>query len=216
MEDKRLFNEIEKALLEDDKPSVYLNELEKKGILSLSYPFKMLTDLIKIEQSPVHHPEGNVWIHTLMVVDEAAKKKDLSEHKRAFMWAALLHDIGKAPTTKLRKGKLTSYDHDKVGQKMAVDFLKEFTEDKDLIKRVSVLVRWHMQILFVVKDLPFVDIEAMASNASIDEIALLSLCDRMGRGEMTKEKVTEEQRNIEIFLKKCKEFMERRKEPLHV
>ena len=212
MADRKLFDQIDKALMEEEKPSIILNKLAEEGILNQSFPFKMLADLIKTEQSPTHHPEGSVWNHTLMVVDEAAKRKDLSQNPKVFMWAALLHDIGKAPTTRLRKGKITSYDHDKVGQKLSVDFLKDFTDDEEFIKKVSILVRWHMQILFVVKDLPFADIKSMAAEASIDEIALLSMCDRLGRGEMNKERITEEQRNIDIFLKKCKEYMEKRKE----
>jgi tRNA nucleotidyltransferase (CCA-adding enzyme) len=161
MADIKLFDEIEKIIMEDDKPSIKLNKLVDEGKLN-SYPFRMLEDLIKTEQSITHHPEGNVWNHTLMVVDEAAKRKNLSQEPRVFMWAALLHDIGKAPTTKLRKGKITSYDHDKVGQKLCIDFLREFTDDEEFILRVSILVRWHMQILFVVKELPFADIKSMA------------------------------------------------------
>lgn len=210
MADINLFNEIDRIIMEEDKPSSILNKIADEGKLD-SYPFRMLADLIKTEQSPLHHPEGNVWNHTMMVVDEAARSKDLSQEPRVFMWSALLHDIGKAPTTRLRKGKITSYDHDKVGQKLSVDFLKEFTDDADFIRKVSILVRWHMQLLFVVKDLPFADIKSMAAEASIEEIALLSRCDRFGRGEMNKERISEEEKNIEIFLRKCKDYMEARK-----
>lgn len=211
MADINLFNEVNRIIMEVDKPSIELNKLAMDGRLD-SYPFRMLTDLIKTEQSPTHHPEGSVWNHTMMVVDEAAERKSLSQNPKVFMWAALLHDIGKAPTTRLRKGKITSYDHDKVGQKLSIDFLSEFTDDEEFIKKVSILVRWHMQILFVVKDLPFADIKSMAAEASIEEIALLSRCDRLGRGELTNEKMSEEERNIEIFLKKCNEYLEKRKE----
>ncbi len=69
-------------------------------------------------QSPQHHPEGSVWNHTLLVVDEAAKIKEQSADPRTFMWAALLHDLGKPSTTMRRKSKITSYDHDKVGAQL--------------------------------------------------------------------------------------------------
>ncbi len=206
-----IFTIMEKHLMEDERPSEYFNEWIKKDILYRTYPFTRLTDLVKVEQSKRHHPEGSVWNHTMLVLDHAAQKKHLSLHPRAFMWAALLHDIGKAPTTKIRKGRITSYDHDKIGAKMAMDFLKEFSEDEDLIYRVGALVRWHMQILFVVKDLPFVDIDKMALETSIEEIALLSECDRLGRGEMTKEKFDEEMENIDTFLKKCEAYLMKKK-----
>lgn len=199
----RIFNEIDKHLMDDDKPSIYINGLINKEIFSKLYPLTLLSELKETPQSPIHHPEGNVWNHTMLVVDEAAKRKTQSESPRAFMWAALLHDIGKPSTTRLRKGKVTSYDHDKVGKTIAVKFLKEFKCDDEFIKRVAALVRWHMHTLFVVKDLPFSDIESMVSEVNPDEIALFSTCDRLGRGNITREKVLEIERNMKYFIERC-------------
>jgi tRNA nucleotidyltransferase (CCA-adding enzyme) len=64
-----------------------------------------------------------------------------------------------------------------------------------------------MQILFVLKDMPFADIDKMAEEVSIDEIALLSLCDRLGRGEMTSEKLRKEEEDVRIFIKKCRKHL---------
>jgi tRNA nucleotidyltransferase (CCA-adding enzyme) len=196
--------EFEKHLMEDEKPSEYFNKLIDSGTYPLEYPFTMISDLIKTEQNLEYHPEGSVWNHTMMVVDEAAKRKNNSENPRVFMWAALLHDIGKGPTTKVRKGKITSYDHDEVGERMAREFLEGFGEDKEFINEVAGLVRWHMQILFVVKDLPWQDVEKMNEETSIDEIALLGKCDRMGRGDMNKANVEKEEKNVKVFLEKSK------------
>lgn len=176
------------------------------GLFYTAYPFTLLGDLITTEQSPIHHPEGSVWNHTMMVIDLAATKKLLSSNPKVFMWAALLHDIGKAPTTKVRNGKITSYDHDKIGETLCSDFLEEFTNDKAFIYQVSKLVRWHMQTLFVIKNMPFADIKTMLSETSIDDIALLSLCDRLGRGDLSPEKIQEEKNVISKFLEKCKNF----------
>jgi putative nucleotidyltransferase with HDIG domain len=87
--------------------------------------------LKKVPQSPKHHPEGNVWNHTMLVVDEAAGKKGQSKDPEAFMWAALLHDIGKADATNQKKGRITAYNHEKVGAEQAGEFLREFMEDKE-------------------------------------------------------------------------------------
>ena len=141
----------------------------------------------------------------MLVVDNAAKVKDLSENPRAFMWGALLHDLGKAPTTKIRKGKITSYDHDTVGAELCRNFLETFTEDEAFIKQVTALVRWHMQTLFVMKDLPFGDVKSMSLEISIKEIALLSQCDRLGRGKISQSKIKEEKENIKSFIRKCEE-----------
>ncbi|WP_027624343.1 HDIG domain-containing metalloprotein [Clostridium lundense] len=209
MKDKKeIFLDFDKHLLQDEKPSLYFETLARSGEFKDIYPLTFLWDLIKVEQSPKHHPEGSVWKHTMMVLDKAAENKHLSENQRIFMWAALLHDIGKAPTTKLRKGRLTSYDHDKVGAEMVIKFLQEFTDDKDFIKKVSILVRWHMQPLFIAKNMPFGELDKMLEQVSADEIGLLAVCDRLGRGEMTEEKAKEEKESIERFLKKAKERAE--------
>jgi putative nucleotidyltransferase with HDIG domain len=194
-----IFREIEKHLEEDAAPSRYFESISELPWFSLP-PFNVLADLKKAKQHPKFHPEGNVWNHTMLVLDEAASVRTKSRDPKAFMWAALLHDIGKPGTTKVRRGKITSYDHDKLGAKLVTEFFNEFPREDDLAERVASLVRWHMQLLFVVKGLPFADIRSMREQADINEVALLSLCDRMGR---TGAERPREEENIKIFLQKC-------------
>lgn len=194
-----LLYEINNHILLDKQPSTFLNSIVNTKIFK-EYPFYMLYKLKETEQSPIHHPEGNAWNHTMLVVDEAAKHKNRSRDERAFMWAALLHDIGKAETTKNKKGKITAYNHESVGADLCVKFLQEFTTDDKFIQMVKGLVRWHMQILHVVKDMPFADIKSMKEETDIKEVALLGFCDRMGR---TNVDILKEKNNIKIFLDKC-------------
>lgn len=202
-----MFEEFQTHLMEDEKPSLYFEKIIDNQDIFTQYPYTLLRCLLDTPQSPEHHPEGNVWRHTMLVVDNAAKVKELSENPRVFMWAALLHDLGKAPTTKIKKGKITSYDHDKVGAELSRNFLEALTKDEELIKQVIALVRWHMQTLFVTKKLPFGDVGKMALDISIKEIALLSQCDRLGRGEMNKNKIKEEKGNIKSFVRICEEYL---------
>jgi len=123
------FSEINAHLMSDNKPSNYFTELCKTEIFEARYPFTLLGDLMKVPQSPQHHPEGNVWNHTMLVLDNAGDRKHLSQNPKVFMWSALLHDLGKAPTTKLTKGRITAYDHDKWGERLSIQFLKELTND---------------------------------------------------------------------------------------
>ena len=197
---KQLFDAIELHLMEDACPSQFLNMISDETLFR-TYPFDMLVKLKTVEQSPIHHPEGNVWNHTMLVVDEAAKVKNESKDSRAFMWAALLHDIGKYLTTKIRKGKITSYDHDRAGANLAKEFLTEVTDDDEFIDKVVALVRWHMQILFVVNNLPFANIREMKKQADVNEIALLGKCDRFGRLNVNRKKENE---IIQLFMRKCK------------
>jgi len=203
----KTFEEFENHLMQDEKPSIYFNTILDKGDIFTKYPYTLISCLVDTPQSPQHHPEGNVWKHTMLVVDNAAKVKELSENPRAFMWGALLHDLGKTPTTKIRKGKITSYDHDKVGAELSRKFLEAITENEELIKQVTALVRWHMQTLFVTKKLPFGDMEKMSSEIHFREIALLSQCDRLGRGGISKAKIKEEKENIKKFVRTCEEYL---------
>ncbi|WP_252234785.1 HDIG domain-containing metalloprotein [Clostridium sp. ZS1] len=200
MEEKKIFLEIEKHLLNDEKPSLFLNEALHKGSFD-KYPLSMIKDLKEVPQNPKYHPEGNVFIHTMMVVDEGAKRREISNDKKIFMWTLLLHDIGKKPTTKIRKGRLISYDHDKVGAEMAEEFLNYFNENKDVVDYVRKLIRWHMQSLFVVKNTRFQDIEGILRDISVDDIALVSLCDRLGRGGLDDSLIEQTKNDIEFFKK---------------
>lgn len=181
-----LYQEITNHLMSDEKPSEYMEALSTQEELQ-GFPFHLLWKLKKTEQSKKYHPEGSVWNHTMLVLDEAAKVKEKSKEPEAFMWAALLHDIGKPSTTRERKGKITSYDHDTEGEKLCIEFLRFFSLEEDFIRLVSSLVRYHMHMLYVLKGLPHGDIKGLLRSVDVNEIALLCRCDRFGRTGVDKE-----------------------------
>lgn len=199
-----VFHEFEAHLMGDEKPSEYFDGLLSAGAFPAWPPFDMLSDLAGVQQSPQHHPEGDVWRHTMLVTDNAAQLKVKSKDPRALMWAALLHDVGKKPTTRIRKGRITAYDHDKVGREMAERFLRECGQDEAFVRKVGALVRWHMQALYAAKLLPFFNPRAMRAEADIDEVALLCLCDRLGRGPVSVQQLEKERREIESFIQKSR------------
>lgn len=194
----KLYTAIDEHLLKDTKPSRFLNEIYDNDKFSQK-PFDMLWRLRQVEQSPKYHREGHVWNHTMLVLDEAAKVREKSRDKKVFMWASLLHDIGKATTTKIRKGRITAYGHDLEGARLTKEFLSHFTEDTLFINKVANLVRYHMHILYVLKDLPFADMEGLKRDTDVYEVALLGFCDRLGRLDTDPKK---ERANIESFLEK--------------
>lgn len=180
MNQQQLFQEIEYHLLHDERPSEYLNTMSSTKNFQ-DYPFQLLYALKGIPQSPKYHPEGDAWNHTMLVVNEAAKVKAESSDPKAFMWAALLHDIGKPKTTRIKKDKITSYDHDKIGAELTKKFLEEFALEHTFEQTVVNLVRYHMHILYVTKKLPFGDIKGLKELTDVKDVALLGWCDRMGR-----------------------------------
>lgn len=205
-----LFQDMTQHLLADEKPSDYINRLSEEPEFH-KYPFHLLLALKSTEQSMKYHPEGNVWNHTMLVLDEASKVRSQSKDPRAFMWAALLHDIGKPGTTRERKGKITSYDHDREGEKLSSEFLQILTDDTDLIRRVSMLVRYHMHMLYVLKKLPYGDIKGLMQNVDAHEIALLCRCDRLGRTGADIEAENEEYRLFAAELDRIKSTISNKK-----
>lgn len=208
---KSLFEEFDYYLMNFNRPSEYFNRLLKTGLLYDEYPLTLLGDLDSIQQSPNHHPEGSVWNHTMLVIDIASGVKELSSAPNEFMWAALLHDVGKIVTTRVINGKTTSYNHDKYGKKMAEEFIGHFSNDKFFIREISLLIKWHMQVLYHLKNLPMADFSSMLKEVKINEVVLLTLCDRLGRGKMTPEKAKEEYCNIDKFLEKYNSYVNKYK-----
>lgn len=138
--------ELENVLLTYEKPSVYFKELRENKNLELDFP--EIYDLIGVIQSPIHHPEGDVFNHTMMVIDEAAKLKNKAKNPLGFMYSALCHDFGKVLTTKTKEdGRIISYNHERAGLKLVRKFLNRTTkkEDNNLREYVLNMTEFHMQ-----------------------------------------------------------------------
>ena len=138
--------ELENVLLTYEKPSVYFKELRESKNLNLDFP--EIYDLIGVIQSPIHHPEGDVFNHTMMVIDEAAKLKNKAKNPLGFMYSALCHDFGKVLTTTTKEdGRIISYNHERAGVKLVRKFLNRTTkkEDNNLREYVLNMTEFHMQ-----------------------------------------------------------------------
>lgn len=117
---ERVTVELEKLLMRAERPSIGFALGRELGVVERLFPELHAT--IGVPQEPEWHPEGDVWIHTLMVVDEAAKivrgvAGDLSEmEKRQVVLGALLHDLGKPLTTRVIDGRIRSLGHQEAGE----------------------------------------------------------------------------------------------------
>jgi len=196
-----MFDVLDRCLMQAKRPSDELNALAKQEGFQ-NYPYALLLEQKRRSNRRSIIRKGMCGTTPFLVVDEAAKRKQFSRNPRVLMWAALLHDIGKPATTKLRKGRITAYDHDKKGTDLAREFLTAVTQEQELIETVPWLVRYHMQVLYVVKKLPYQDIPGMRAHTDLQELALLCYCDRMGRLGAEEES---ERADILVFLKRCGE-----------
>lgn len=176
---ERVYDELMKMLLKADKPSIGLTYMRELGVTEKYFP--LLHNLIGCTQPIKHHPEGDAWTHTLLVVDEAAKLRDKSTSPDSFMLAAMLHDIGKPPVRDVQDGIIHFYGHDAIGSELALEFLKSLTDNKRILAEVPSLIRNHMKPIFLYK-FPDSAIRRLANKCDIREVMLLHEADHKGRG----------------------------------
>ena len=142
---ERVEEELKKALLKTDKPSIFFETLREMDQLKVWFP--ELERLIGLEQNPKHHPEGDVWIHTMEVLDRASAYREKASDTYRFMLLALTHDLGKIVTTEVspKDGCIHAYGHEKEGLPLVETFVKRITNKKDVITYVKNMVPLHMK-----------------------------------------------------------------------
>nr|VFJ46168.1 MAG: tRNA nucleotidyltransferase (CCA-adding enzyme) [Candidatus Kentron sp. FM]VFJ49742.1 MAG: tRNA nucleotidyltransferase (CCA-adding enzyme) [Candidatus Kentron sp. FM]VFK10493.1 MAG: tRNA nucleotidyltransferase (CCA-adding enzyme) [Candidatus Kentron sp. FM] len=146
---ERLFTELEKLLLKGKRPSVGFGLLRETGLIRF---FPEAEALIGIPQDKEWHPEGDVWTHTLLVLDEAAGLRDGGEDDPVLMFGALCHDFGKPETTVQENGRIKSHGHNVAGLVHTARFLGRLrASDKWLVRPVKALVEHHLAPALLVK-----------------------------------------------------------------
>jgi len=112
---ERIWGEFEKLLLQADRPSIGFALARELGVIHALLP--EMEALYDCPQDPEWHPEGNVWIHTLMVIDKARELNGDLERSRlaAIMLGAVCHDLGKPATTAVIDGRIKSPNHEAMG-----------------------------------------------------------------------------------------------------
>jgi tRNA nucleotidyltransferase (CCA-adding enzyme) len=146
---ERIWGEIEKLLLQASRPSAGFEWLRKFDALDQLIP--ELSSLIGVPQDPEWHPEGDVYVHTMLTIDRARELiDDLPRAKQVtVMLAALAHDFGKKPTTEFLEGRWRSRGHEEAGvgpTERFLDRLNVYTMDGyDVRAQVIALVREHLK-----------------------------------------------------------------------
>lgn len=147
MPKERIAGELSKALLKAKKPSVFFNSLYE---CEQTKWFKEVYALKGIKQDSEYHPEGDVYMHTMSVLDQAGglfpTGIDNPDRYLPFMLSALCHDFGKVNTTEINsKGRLCALNHEITGIPIANDFLGRIYNNKGFIKYVDNMIKYHMK-----------------------------------------------------------------------
>ena len=200
---ERIMVEFNKLML-SEKPSVGLEIMKKTGLLDIVLP--ELTALEGIEEVEGQKHKDNFW-HTLEVVDNISKNTD----NLWLRWAALLHDVGKAPTKKYIKGTgWTFHGHEFLGSKMVKTIFQrlKLPLGKDM-KYVQKMVKLSSRpIALISDDVSDSALRRMLFDAGEDLEDLFTLCkaDITTKNSYKQEKF---KKNFEYVAKKIKEVEEK-------
>jgi poly(A) polymerase len=133
---ERVRDELTKMLTEGQARRAF-ELLDETGLLA-----ELLPEVVRmkgVEQPPSFHPEGDVWIHTLLLLAQLPPACPLP-----LAWAALLHDVGKPPTFRLAD-RIRFDGHVEVGVAIAADICRRFRFSTDETRQTLSLVENHMR-----------------------------------------------------------------------
>lgn len=207
---ERIAAEFEKLLLLSQRPSLGIRWLRALGRLNELLP--ELGALCGVEQEFQWHPEGDVFEHSMQVLDAAAQASvALPRHERlCLLYAALSHDLGKAVTTQMIDGRLRSFGHEVKGVPLAQSLLRRITISKELQQTVALLVRHHMAPGLLVKanagDAAYKRLAlALAPSLNLQQLAQLAYADKRGRNGKRSEPLTDPVPAIDDFIARATE-----------
>jgi tRNA nucleotidyltransferase (CCA-adding enzyme) len=146
---ERIWGEVEKLLLRARRPSLGLDWLRNLGAIDQLFP--EIRSLIGVPQEPEWHPEGDVYVHTLLVTDRARELIDDLPYTKQItvMLAAVAHDFGKPPTTEFIEGRWRSRGHEEAGVAPTEAFLNRLNVHTiagyEVRQQVIALVREHLK-----------------------------------------------------------------------
>jgi poly(A) polymerase len=134
---ERIRDELTKMLTEGRARRAF-ELLDSTGLLVQVLP--EIERMKDVEQPPQFHPEGDVWIHTLMVIEqlEAGCSSTLA-------WGALLHDVGKPATFRRAPDRIRFDGHVEVGMAIAADICRRMRFSNDETRQIVALIEHHMR-----------------------------------------------------------------------
>ena len=184
---ERVWTELEKLLLAAERPSVGLALALDLGVVDTI--LLELKPLVGCEQEPDWHPEGDVWTHTLMVVDKARElNADLHRPQLiAVMLGAICHDLGKPATTAIIDGRIRSMNHEEAGVEPTLALLDRLRvyaiEGFDVRSQVVGLVAHHLKPGMFYKAAQVGDgaFRRLAQKVDLELLARLARADCLGR-----------------------------------
>jgi len=134
---ERIRDEIDKMLTEG-RARLCFELLDESGLLTELLP--EVVAMKGVEQPPQYHPEGDVWVHTLLLLEGLEKGCS-----RSLAWGVLLHDVGKPPTFRVAPDRIRFDHHAEIGTRMAEQICRRLRFPNEITEQVLALVGNHMR-----------------------------------------------------------------------
>jgi len=134
---ERVRDELTKMLTEDHARSAF-SLLDESGLLHQVLP--EISAMNGVEQPPQFHPEGDVFVHTMLLLDKLPHPCPVT-----LAWGALLHDVGKPATFRVAPDRIRFDGHVDVGVKMAEEICRRLRFSNDDTEQILALVENHMR-----------------------------------------------------------------------
>ena len=140
---ERIREELSKMLTEGHARRAF-ELLDGSGLLPQVLP--EISAMKGVEQPPQFHPEGDVWVHTLLLLEQLPRPCP-----KTLAWGALLHDVGKPPTFRLAPDRIRFDEHVPVGVRMAEEICRRLRFSNDDTEQIAALVANHMRFADALK-----------------------------------------------------------------
>jgi tRNA nucleotidyltransferase (CCA-adding enzyme) len=185
---ERIWAEFEKLLLKATRPSIGFSLARDLEVTTKLLP--EMHALIDCPQEPEWHPEGDVWVHTLMVIDQARERNDDLDRPRlaTVMLSAVCHDLGKPSTTAVVDGRIRSLGHEEAGVKPATAVLDRLNvhalDNFDVRTQVLAITAHHLKpgAFYKVRDeLTDGAFRRLAQKVDMELLARVARADCLGR-----------------------------------
>ncbi|HKU22577.1 MAG TPA: CCA tRNA nucleotidyltransferase [Terriglobales bacterium] len=140
---ERIREELSKMLTEGHARRAF-ELLDASGLLKEVLP--EISAMKGVEQPPQFHPEGDVWVHTLLLLEQLPHPCP-----KTLAWGALLHDVGKPPTFRVAPDRIRFDEHVPVGVRMAEEICRRLRFSNDDTEQIAALVANHMRFADALK-----------------------------------------------------------------
>ena len=136
---ERVRDELTKMLTEGHARKAF-ELLDETGLLREVLP--EIARMKGVEQPPQFHPEGDVWVHTLMLLEQLE-----TGCSATLAWGALLHDVGKPPTFRRAPDRIRFDGHVEMGVTMATEICKRLRFSNEEMRQILALIENHMRFM---------------------------------------------------------------------